>query len=201
MFTGIVTAIGRIRHLRRDQEGLRVAIGAHSGQFSLEECGEGDSAAVSGVCLTMLEISASGFVSDVSAETLGATTLGEKVDGDRVNLELALRAGDRLGGHLVSGHVDAAINLLSRQPDGDAERMEFELPSDLAPYVSKKGSVCIDGVSLTVNTVQEDRFSVCIIPHTLETTTLGGVVVGQRVNLEVDMIARYLERLIQEKQS
>lgn len=201
MFTGIVTAIGRIRQVQRGPGGLRIAVEQIAGEFPLEASRDGDSAAVSGVCLTMLEPGASGFQADVSAETLGATTLGEKADGDHVNLEPALRASDRLGGHLVSGHVDATVRLLARESDGDAERMVFELPPDLAPYVSRKGSVCLDGVSLTVNTVRDDRFSVCIIPHTLEATTLGALAEGGRVNLEVDMIARYLERLLQERLS
>lgn len=201
MFTGIITAIGRIRQVQGGTGGSRIAVEQIAGEFPLESCRDGDSAAVSGVCLTMREPGATGFQADVSAETLGASNLGEKADGDRVNLELALRASDRMGGHLVSGHVDATVKLLAREPDGDAERMVFELPPALAPYVSRKGSVCLDGVSLTVNMVQDDRFSVCIIPHTLKATTLGTLAEGGRVNLEVDMIARYLERLVQERQS
>ena len=152
---------------------------------------------VAGVCLTMLHPAESGFEADVSTETLAATSLGDKTVGDAVNLELALRAGDRFGGHFVSGHVDSPVRLLKRRPEGDSERFEFELPTRLARLVSRKGSVCIDGVSLTVNDVSADRFSVCVIPHTLSVTTLGGMAEGDRANLEVDMIARYLERLAQ----
>lgn len=204
MFTGIVTAIGRIRESNRHTGGLRLSVERLSGEtgsgdMGFGECRSGDSVSVSGVCLTMLNPDVSGFSADVSAETLEATTLGDRQAGDGVNLELAVRAGDRLGGHLVSGHVDAAVRLLSREPDGDAERFAFELPPGLARYVSRKGSVCLDGVSLTVNAVSSDRFSVCMIPHTLSVTTLGLLAEGERVNLEVDMIARYLEKLVQEK--
>jgi riboflavin synthase len=156
----------------------------------------GDSIAVSGVCLTVLEPGESGFSADASRETLTLTTLGSLQPGHQVNLELALGLEDRLGGHMVSGHVDGLGCLLSRRVDGRAERFEFELPDSLARYVAKKGSICIDGVSLTVNDVEGARFSVCLIPHTLEVTTLGSLQAGDEVNIEVDMIARYLERLV-----
>ena len=195
MFTGIVTASGTIERLEPVDEGLKIAIGPTSGQIDLAGCDSGDSIAVSGVCLTMLDPADNGFTADVSAETLALTTLGQRRQGDTVNLELALRAGDRLGGHLVSGHVDSTVPLLSRRPDGESERFQFGLPEDLAHLVCRKGSVTLDGVSLTVNSVAGDRFSVCIIPHTLAVTTLGALEVGDRVNIEVDMIARYLARL------
>ena len=147
--------------------------------------------------LTMLGPGETGFSADVSAETLDATTLGQKRIGDRVNLELAMRSGERFGGHMVSGHVDMPIHLLERRPEGDAERFDFALPAEVSRYVSRKGSVCLDGVSLTVNEVNNNMFSACIIPHTLSVTTLGGLEAGDQVNLEVDMIARYLERLSQ----
>ena len=198
MFTGIVTAVGLISDLAERKSGLDFAVEPLSGHFALDSCRDGDSVSVAGVCLTMLEPGQGGFRADVSSETLASTSLGEKSVGDAVNLELAMRAGDRLGGHMVSGHVDAATRLMSRNPDGDAEQMQFELPAQLAKYISRKGSACLDGVSLTVNAVSADRFSVCIIPHTLEATTLGSLAVGDFVNLEVDMIARYLERLVQE---
>lgn len=197
MFTGIVTAIGRISETSMRDGSMRLGITPSAGHIALESCRNGDSVAVAGVCLTMLEPGQSGFQADVSAETLALTTLGEKRVGDSVNLELALRAGDRLGGHLVSGHVDAAVGLRSRRPDGDSQRFEFELPETLSRLVSRKGSVCIDGVSLTVNEVNSRGFSVCIIPHTLAATTLGDSAEGDRINLEVDMIARYLERLVE----
>lgn len=197
MFTGIVTAVGRIRQVSKRDSGLRLGVTVEEGQIGLGSCRTGDSISVSGACLTMLEPDAQGFAADLSAETLGLTTLGEKKTGDLVNLELALQVGDRLGGHLVSGHVDATVPLMARQPEGEAHGLEFGLPADLAGYVSRKGSVCLDGVSLTVNAVFADRFSVCIIPHTLAATTLGNLAEGDRVNLEVDMIARYLERLVE----
>jgi riboflavin synthase len=143
----------------------------------------------------MLEPGGGQFSADVSQETLSLTTLGGLQEGAAANLELALRAEDRLGGHLVTGHVDGLATLLERRPDGRAERLEFEVPGELARYVARKGSVCLDGVSLTVNSVDGRRFSVCLIPHTLEITTLGELLPGQRVNLEVDLVARYLERL------
>ena len=155
----------------------------------------GDSIAVSGVCLTMLEPEETGFSADVSNETLELTTLGNLGSGQQVNLELAMGLEDRLGGHMVSGHVDGKGRLLSRRKDARAERFEFEVPAGLARYVAKKGSICIDGVSLTVNEVDGARFAVCLIPHTLEVTTLGDLQAGDEVNMEVDLIARYLERL------
>ena len=196
MFTGIVTATGRIERIYRRPDGLNLVIAPLHGRIDLESCQAGDSVAVAGVCLTMLDPDANGFHADVSAETLANTTIGERKTGDMVNLELALQVGDRLGGHLTSGHVDAPVTLLSRRQDGDSERFEFDLPRNLQQYVARKGSACLDGVSLTVNSITEDRFCVCIIPHTLSVTTLGELAPGERANLEVDMISRYLERLI-----
>ncbi len=144
----------------------------------------------------MLEPDASGFSADVSRETLDLTTLGQIREGQAVNLELAMGLEARMGGHMVTGHVDGKAKLVSRLEDGRAERFEFEVPAPLARYVAKKGSVCLDGVSLTVNEVDGCRFSVCLIPHTLQITTLGGLKAGDAVNLEVDLIARYLERLM-----
>jgi riboflavin synthase len=143
----------------------------------------------------MLEPEETGFSADVSNETLELTTLGNLEPGQQLNLELAMGLEDRLGGHMVSGHVDGKAQLLSRRKDARAERFEFELPADLARYVAKKGSICVDGVSLTVNDVNGPRFAVCLIPHTLEVTTLGDLQAGDEVNIEVDLIARYLERL------
>lgn len=197
MFTGIITHRGTLdgRLQRADDARLtfRVAEGF------LEDCSEGDSIAVSGVCLTAVALENNLFSADVSVETLQKTTLGSLVEGQGVNLELSLRAADRLGGHMVSGHVDDRGRLVSKKADGESWRLEFAMPVELAPYVAFKGSVCVDGVSLTINEVMdcdaECRFSVCIIPHTLEVTTLGQLETGEMVNLEVDMIARYLERL------
>ncbi len=197
MFTGIVNTKGTLKE--------KIAIGGDArlriqcGSLDMQSSREGDSIAVSGVCLTMLEPAESGFLADVSKETLELTTLGNLQPGLPVNLELALTLEDRLGGHMVSGHVDGMGRLLSRREDARAERFEFELPADLARYVARKGSVTIDGVSLTVNDVDGARFWVCLIPHTLEVTTLGMLRCGDAVNIEVDLIARYLERLIDRK--
>lgn len=197
MFTGIVTAKGTLR--QKAELGGDCRLNFDTGALSLEGCRSGDSICVSGACLTMLEPAwdAGGgrFQADVSQETLGLTTLGQLREGQAVNLELALQAHDRLGGHLVSGHVDGIATLVSRRPDARAERLEFEAPGPLARYLARKGSVCLDGVSLTVNDVNGRRFGVCLIPHTLEVTTLGDLRPGGRVNLEVDLVARYLERL------
>lgn len=197
MFTGIVTAKGSLRQKTPLGGDCRVWI--ECGQLPLAGARSGDSVCVAGVCLTMLEpVSLAGagqFHADVSQETLSLTTLGLLREGQAVNLELALQADDRLGGHLVSGHVDGMATLVARRSDARAERLEFEVPGPLARYVARKGSVCLDGVSLTVNDVDGRRFGACLIPHTLEVTTLGALRPGDRVNLEVDLVARYLERL------
>jgi len=194
MFTGIVSAKGSLREITDIGGDRRLVIECPN--MKLDNCRTGDSIAVSGVCLTMLEPAGDGFHADVSRETLDLTTLGRLGQGSEVNLELALALEDRLGGHMVSGHVDGIGRLVSRYPDARAERFEFEIPQSLSRYVAKKGSVCIDGVSLTVNEVGANRFSVCLIPHTLEITTLGYLQPGDEVNVEVDLIARYLERLV-----
>jgi riboflavin synthase len=197
MFTGIVTAKGSLR--QKIPLGGDCRLWIDCGPLALAGARSGDSVCVSGVCLTMLDpkMDAGGghFQADVSQETLGLTTLGGLQEGQAVNLELALQAQDRLGGHLVSGHVDGMATLVSRRPDARAERLEFEVPAALARYLARKGSVCLDGVSLTVNDVDGRRFGVCLIPHTLAVTTLGALRPGERVNLEVDLVARYLERL------
>jgi len=198
MFTGIVAGIGNA-----------VSVESHgtaskSGDLSLridtpmalmQDCHTGDSICVSGVCLTMLEPDDTGFLADVSAETVEKTTLGDCQAGDKFNLELALRASDRLGGHLVSGHVDGLARLVARVEDVRSERFQFETVPGLARFIAPKGSVCIDGVSLTVNDVGEERFWVCVIPHTLKVTTLGSLAAGDEVNLEIDLVARYLARM------
>lgn len=193
MFTGIVTAQGTIT--RRTEVGGDCRLTVSCPDLQLETARAGDSVCVSGACLTMLDPDREGFSADVSQETLSLTTLGALAEGQKVNLELALAAGERLGGHLVTGHVDGMARLLSRHPDARAERLEFEVPSSLAKYIARKGSVCLDGVSLTINEVDGCNFSVCLIPHTLEVTTLGDLSDGDPVNLEVDLVARYLERL------
>lgn len=196
MFTGIVTHLGRLVAVEPSGPDRRLTFEVGGG--ALADANEGDSMCVSGACLTMLDIDrdAGRFSADVSVETLDKTVLGGLETGDPVNLEPALRASDRLGGHLVSGHVDGPGRLRERTPDGRGERFLFEVAPALARYVAAKGSVCIDGVSLTVNEVEGARFGVYIIPHTLEVTTLGRLQPGDAVNIEVDMIARYLERLM-----
>lgn len=194
MFTGIVSSKGSLQEKIAVGGDSRLRIECRS--LDMQGCREGDSIAVCGVCLTMLEPHESGFLADVSKETLELTTLGNLQPGRPLNLELALALEDRLGGHMVSGHVDGIGRVVSRRQDARAERFEFELPADLARYVARKGSVTIDGVSLTVNDVNGARFSVCLIPHTLEVTTLGMLRTGDAVNIEVDLIARYLERLL-----
>ena len=194
MFTGIIMSQGFVQETTPMGGDVRLRI--HTGGISLEGCNEGDSIAVSGACLTMLQPSGHEFYADVSAETLALTTLGRLAPGSPVNLELALTLKDRLGGHLVSGHVDGMGSLLSRYQDGRAERFTVELPASLARYVAAKGSVTIDGVSLTVNEVTGNTFAVCLIPHTLAVTTLGRLQPGDKVNIEADLVARYLERLM-----
>ena len=194
MFTGIVTSTGILQSKTMTGGDCRLHISCS--QLNLDTAQAGDSISVSGACLTMLEPNAAGFFADVSLETLSLTTLGQLREGQAINLELALDLEARLGGHLVTGHIDGRARLVSRHEDARAERFEFEVPDHLARYIARKGSACIDGVSLTVNEVDGSKFSVCLIPHTLEITTLGGLETGDEVNLEVDLIARYLERLM-----
>ena len=193
MFTGIVMTTGLVREKIPTGGDVRLMI--ETGGMDFGSSREGDSISVSGVCLTMLQLHERGFTADVSAETLQLTTLGLVSAGQKVNLEPALTLADRLGGHLVTGHVDGIARLTGRKPDGRAERFEFELPHGLEPYVARKGSICVDGVSLTVNEQAGRKFAVCLIPHTLDTTTLGSLQPGAKVNIEVDLIARYVERL------
>lgn len=194
MFTGIVAAVGHIA--RSEARGGDMRLHIASGTLDLASAAIGDSIAVSGVCLTAVAIDGQAFAADVSCETLALTTLGDLRVGSAVNLELALALGARLGGHLVSGHVDGVGSLRARSADARSKRMRFEAPTPLARYIAAKGSICIDGVSLTVNAVAGAQFEVNIVPHTLAATTLGACAIGDRVNLEVDLIARYLERLL-----
>jgi len=193
MFTGLVMAVGTVRELSQVDGGGRLQIDA--GALDLARAAVGDSIAVDGVCLTATELAPGGFAADVSAETFRCTTLGRLVPGAQVNLEPALRLGDALGGHLVSGHVDGVGELARIEPDGPGVRMWFDAPADLARYIAVKGSICIDGVSLTVNAVRDRSFCVNLVPHTLAVTTVGDWREGKAVNLEVDLVARYLERL------
>ncbi len=194
MFTGIIEGVGVVGGLEEHGADRRLRIDGDV--FEGAVLGVGDSVSVSGVCLTANALSESGFFADVSAETLACTTMGELRVGHRVNLERALTPVTPLGGHLVSGHVDGTGTLLERRDDARSVRFAFEVPAALARYVAVKGSICVDGVSLTVNGTDKDRFDVNIVPHTLSATTIGDFATGRRVNLEVDLIARYLERLL-----
>ncbi|CAN5361706.1 riboflavin synthase [soil metagenome] len=199
MFTGIVTATGTILEHRAEAGDARVIVATDA--LDSARRGEGASICVHGVCLTVQEPRADGFAADVSAETLARTMLGELGPGDAVNLEPALVLGESLGGHLVSGHVDGVGRVLERQDVARAIRLEFEAPRALAPFIAAKGSICIDGVSLTVNEVGQNRFDVMIVPHTQVSTTLGGLQPGDPVNIEVDLIARYLARYLDVQRS
>lgn len=194
MFTGIVQAVGRIRSREARGEDMRMVIA--TGGLDLATVQIGDSIAVNGVCLTAVTLEAEAFAADVSGETLARSSLGNLKDGDPVNLELALTLATPLGGHLVSGHVDGLGEVLERRSEGRSERFRIRAPDRLARYIAEKGSICVDGVSLTVNTVDGSVFDVNIVPHTLTATTLGDFRPGHMVNLEVDLIARYLERLM-----
>ena len=193
MFTGIIQALGQLAssELRGGDRRMVFTVGS----LGLDDVAIGDSIAVAGVCLTALDITADQFAADVSRESLGLTTLGALQPGSSVNLEKALRLSDRLGGHLVSGHIDGLGRVIDIQPDARSQRWTFEVPAALARYIASKGSVCIDGVSLTVNEVEGLRFGVNLIPHTQQMTTFGSRRIGDAVNIEVDRMARYAERL------
>jgi riboflavin synthase len=194
MFTGIVEAVGMVRALHLSGGDARIEIDA--GKLDMRDVAEGDSIAVAGCCLTALAPDATGFAADVSGETLSLTTLGAFAPGTAVNLEKALRLSDRLGGHLLSGHIDGVGKVVSVTPDARSQRWLFEAPVALARYIAAKGSIAIDGASLTVNEVDGTRFGVNLIPHTLAHTTFGLRRAGDAVNLEADMMARYAERLL-----
>ncbi len=197
MFTGIITDLGRVRSLERKGDTRFVfEIGTGTADLAL-----GASVACSGACLTVVDKGPNWFAADVSAETLSKTTLGDWAEGRTVNLERALKLGDELGGHLVSGHVDGVGRLCSRAAEGDSLRLVFEAPAELGRCIAPKGSVAVDGVSLTVNEVEDRdggtmRFGVNIIPHTAQETTLGALREGDPVNLEIDLLARYVQRLL-----
>lgn len=193
MFTGIVQAVGHIA--AREARGGDARLVVDAATLDLADVAIGDSIAVAGVCLTVVAIDGARWIADVSAETLACTTLGALVVGDGVNLEKALRLADRLGGHLVSGHVDGVGRVARIDDDGASQRWTFSVPAALARYIAVKGSICVDGTSLTVNEVGDDGCGVTLIPHTLGATTFGARRVGDAVNIEVDLVARYLERL------
>ena len=194
MFTGIVQALGTIERIEPRGGDTRLWV-AVPGDF-LADAAIGDSIAVAGVCLTAVAFDAARFAADVSTETLACTTLGALDVGNAVNLEKALRLADRLGGHLVSGHVDGVGEVIRFDAVGDNRLLEIRAPAALAKYIARKGSITVDGVSLTTNAVNGACFSINLIPHTLEVTTLGGLQPGARVNLEIDLIARYVERML-----
>jgi riboflavin synthase len=190
MFTGIVQGVGSIRSV--EPRGGDVTLWIDTGPVPLTDVQAGGSIAVSGACLTATRLEPHAFAADVSRETLSLTTLGDAVAGARVNIEKALQAGQALGGHYVTGHVDGVGEVIARHDDARSVRMEFEVPAELARYVARKGSICVDGVSLTVNGVSGRRFDVNLVPHTLEVTTLGGFRPGTRV-----IMARYLARMLE----
>ncbi|MGL6159548.1 riboflavin synthase [Microbulbifer sp.] len=194
MFTGIVEAIGEIAELQPRGGDLRLRV--KTGKLDLSDVQLGDSIATNGVCLTVVDLPGDGYWADVSAETLAVATVGEWKRGERVNLEKALTPQTRLGGHIVSGHVDGIGEVLWRRSEARAERFRLRAPDMLAKYIAHKGSITVDGTSLTVNAVEGAEFELTIVPHTLRETVMDDYAAGTRVNLEVDLIARYLERLL-----
>jgi riboflavin synthase len=194
MFTGIIEGVGRVAAL--EARGGDVRLRVDTGTLPFEAVQLGESIAVNGVCLTVVEFDAASFAADASNETLALTTLGTLQAGAPVNLERAMRPTDRLGGHLVSGHVDGVGSVLSIAQDARAQRWRFAAPAPLLRYVAKKGSICVDGVSLTVNEVDAEGFEVALIPHTVAHTAFAQAKPGDAVNLEIDLVARYVERLL-----
>ena len=194
MFTGIIEAVGEIRRIEKRGADARMQIG--TGKLDLTDVAIGDSIATNGVCLTAVELAGDSYWADVSGETLSRTSIGDLAVGSEVNLEKALTPSTRLGGHLVSGHVDGVGEVVDRYDDGRSVRFRIQAPDELAHYIATKGSICVDGVSLTVNDVDGAVFDLNIVPHTMAETTIRDYRKGTRVNLEVDIIARYLERLL-----
>ncbi len=192
MFTGLIEDLGTIESLESGEEGARIRLAT---RFA-SEIGEGDSVAVNGVCLTAADVDGGGFLTEAMNQTLRVTALGALGAGDRVNLELAMKAGDRFGGHIVQGHADGVGTVVSVEEDGFALRLRVGLGPDLIRYVVEKGSIALDGVSLTVAALGEDWAEVSLIPETLERTTLGGASVGDKLNVECDVVAKYVERLM-----
>ena len=197
MFTGIIEGVGRLA--ARKPIGGDVRFTFHVGSLPFDGVQLGESIAVNGTCLTVITFDGETFQADASTETLGLTTLGELPVGAVINLERAMRPSDRLGGHLVSGHVDGVGRVLSVHADARAQRWRFAAPAPLLKYIAKKGSICVDGVSLTVNEVDGEGFEVALIPHTVSHTAFSQTAVGDAVNLEIDLVARYVERLLGER--
>ena len=197
MFTGLIQSVGTL--LQREPRGGDVRLRIGTGTMPFDDVALGESIAVNGVCLTVIEFDASSFAVDASTETLALTTLGGLAIGAPVNLERAMLPTDRLGGHLVSGHVDGVGRVREVWPDARAQRWRFEVPAALRKYIATKGSICVDGVSLTVNGIDDDGFEVALIPHTVAHTAFSATQVGDAVNLEVDLVARYVERLLAER--
>ena len=194
MFTGIIQAVGQVAAMQARGGDLRLRI--NTGKLPIDDVALGDSICTNGVCLTVIELPGDGYWADVSVETLNFTTLGDLKTGARVNLEKALTPASRLGGHIVSGHVDGVGEIVSLQEDARSIRVVVSAPAALAKYIAHKGSICVDGTSLTVNAVSGNQFDLNIIPQTMAETIFGQYQPGTRVNLEVDVIARYLERLV-----
>lgn len=194
MFTGIIEGVGRVA--ARDAIGGDVRFTFTVGSLPFDNVQLGESIAINGVCLTVIAFDTGSFQADASTETLGLTTLGQLGEGAVINLERAMRPTDRLGGHLVSGHVDGLGTVLSIHDDARAQRWRFAAPPALSRYIARKGSICVDGVSLTVNQVDDEGFEVALIPHTVANTAFHATGVGSAVNLEIDLVARYVERLV-----
>ncbi|MBD3822161.1 MAG: riboflavin synthase [Thiotrichales bacterium] len=194
MFTGIIESVGSLSKIEQVNGDARFTI--DTGKLDMADVKIGDSIACNGVCLTAVELGARYYVADVSAESLNVTTLGELSVGSPVNLEKALRLQDRLGGHLVSGHVDGVGEVLSIEQDARSWRYQIQAPVALAKYIAAKGSICLNGISLTVNKVEGTNFDINIVPHTRQETTIKDLQIGSKVNLEVDLLARYLERMM-----
>tara|TARA_B110000444_G_scaffold84969_1_gene80306 strand:+ start:5528 stop:6136 length:609 start_codon:yes stop_codon:yes gene_type:complete len=194
MFTGIISAIGNVVGLEPRGGDVRLTI--ETGSLSLADVSLGDSIACNGACLTAVELTGQGFIADVSVETLTLTTIGNWNAGSRINLEKAMQATDRFGGHIVSGHVDGIGEVVALEGDARSWRFRLRAPRDIAKYIAQKGSITVDGTSLTVNVVEGSEFELNIVPHTMLHTVIGDYKVGTKVNLEVDLVARYLERLL-----
>ena len=198
MFTGIIQSKGSIKEIFSSSDGARLKINTNA--LDLSDTNVGDSIAVDGVCLTVTELTESSFTADVSNETLTCTTFSALKQGKNVNLERSLRVNQGIDGHLVSGHVDGIGAVNSIEKDGDSVRIKIEVQGDIIKYIAKKGSICINGVSLTVNSVENNFFDVNIVPHTLSATTLGDLSLQSNVNIEIDQIARYVERILSQNE-